>query len=105
MWLLWLGACRFLVSEDIGDLEKDIEQACKIAERIDAESPGKQDKKLARLVKRAADEHAGPAIEALLELLAQTPPRMRRKLLNETLQRNGMADLKCPALERIIMEI
>jgi hypothetical protein len=101
LWL-WLAACQMMSS---GDLQTDLQRACKVAERIEADTSIEPSKKLAGLIHKVADEQAGPAALALLQLLEQTPPKMRRKLLKETLEQNGMTDLKCPALERIVVSL
>jgi hypothetical protein len=101
LWL-WLAACQFMSS---GDLQTDLQRACKIAERVEADTSVDTSKKLADLIHKVADEQAGPAALALLQAIEQTPPKMRRKILKEALEQNGMAELKCPALERIVTQL
>lgn len=99
--LLFLLACGFAGS---GDLRADLERVCKVAERIEDDTSIDPSKKLTKLVKRAVEERAGSAGIALLRALEAVPPSARRKILDEALQRNGLQDLDCPALERIIVK-
>jgi hypothetical protein len=101
LWL-WLAACRVVSS---GDLQTDLQRACRVAERVEADTSIQPGKRLASLIHKVSEEQAGPAALALLQAIERTPPKLRRKILQETLEQNGMADLKCPALERIVVSL
>jgi hypothetical protein len=89
------------------DLDLDLDQAqiehmCRAAKRIDADTRADAGKKLDRLAGSLAQDHLGKAGVALLEALKRTPPAARRRVVDEVLQRNGIEDLDCPPLERIL---
>jgi hypothetical protein len=105
----WLLACGFVAdrAERALDLDIDIDQAqvermCRAAKRIDGDTRADAGKQLDQLVAALAEDQLGKAGVALLEAVKRAPPAARRKVVEQVLRSNGIENLDCPPLERIL---
>ncbi|HHO51479.1 MAG TPA: hypothetical protein ENK18_11535 [Deltaproteobacteria bacterium] len=98
--LFWMG-CSLLLER--GNLEEDLQQLCDLATEIEEDTSVDVSKRLPRLAKQVGGAKIGPAGVALVKAAQRTPVKLRRKVVREALEAQGVEDLKCRALDGILM--
>lgn len=100
VWLAWMG-CSLLLEQ--GNLEEDLQQLCDLATEIEQDTSIDVSKRLPRLAKQIGGARVGPAGAALVKAAQRAPLKLRRKVVREALEAQGLSDLKCKPLEGILM--
>ena len=100
-WILALVlGCSLITGR--GDLAQDLQRLCEVATEIEKDTSIDVSQRLNQLAKRMAAKRVGPAGVAFVKAIQKTPPAMRRKILDELLEQNGVEDFRCPALRGVL---